>query len=338
MKPKVFIGSSVEALDVAYAIQQNLERSAEVTVWDQSVFELSKYTLESLLSIVKTVHFGVFVFAPDDLARIRDVSSSVVRDNVLFELGLFSGHLGRERCFIVKPGGLSDFHLSTDLLGIRLAEYDAEREDRNLRAALGSASNEIRQAIRSMGKLFIEEEWFMNESVLRRFPATTNSQLLEGLWLSRFSYTAKRNQKSVSGFQYDLEHLSAAGRRSMLGGNVLCSPSAGKQYWHELRVQVLGDYLMGSWFNTNTKNLGAFQLHIHTHNCVMSGTHIGNDNDNAIPHGEWIWIRIETDSNKIESVLTELKEKRLKPIAELDTEFDSWIKAAVPLRLESILG
>jgi len=337
MKSRVFIGSSVEALDVAYATQQNLEHFAEVTVWDQNVFELSKYSLESLVAILKKIDFGIFVFAADDLARIRDTSWSIVRDNVLFELGLFSGHLGRDRCFAIKPSQPLDLHLPTDLFGIRLAEYDSQREDSNLRAALGPACNEIKQAIRSKGRISLEDEWLMNDSILNLFPPHTDSKGLAGFWLSRFSYTAKRDRKAASGFQYDLEYLVPVGQRTLSGGNVLCSPSAGKEYWHELRVQVLSNYLLGSWFNINTKNLGAFQLYIHTHNCVMTGTHVGNDNDNDIPSGEWSWIKIRTDLNRFENQLAELKTHRLKSSSQLDNEFNSWIQNASPLEMNHII-
>ncbi len=337
MKPRVFIGSSVEALDVAYATQQNLEHSAEVTVWDQDVFELSKSSLESLLLILNKMDFGIFVFAPNDVAKIREVTWRIVRDNVVFELGLFTGRLGRERCFIIKPRQPLDLHLPTDLLGLKPAEYDSEREDNNIRAALGPACNEIRREIRLKGILPTEEAWLINEPVLRSFPPYANSQNLAGFWLSRFSYTAKRNRKSVAGSQYDLEHLIPVGQRSLFGGNVLCSSASGKLYWHDLQVQVLSNYLLGSWFNTNTKNLGAFQLYIHTHNCVMSGTHIGNANDNSIPHGEWTWIKIEDDVEATDIQGEELKKKNLKPNFELEENFDRWVKAAAPLKMNEIL-
>jgi predicted nucleotide-binding protein len=49
IKPALFVGSSSESLDVAYAAQKNLEDVAEVVVWKQGIFELTKSYLESLL-------------------------------------------------------------------------------------------------------------------------------------------------------------------------------------------------------------------------------------------------------------------------------------------------
>jgi len=146
MKPRLFIGSSTEGLDVAYAIQENLNREIDVTVWNQGFFNLSNYPLEDLGNI-REFDFGLFVFTPDDVIIIRGEQSYAARDNVLFELGLFFGRFGRNRGFIITPMDSSDFRLPTDLIGITPAIYDSNRQDGNLTAALGSACNQIRNAI-----------------------------------------------------------------------------------------------------------------------------------------------------------------------------------------------
>lgn len=142
MKPKIFIGSSVEGLSVAYSIQQNLTHDADVTVWDQGVFELSKTTIESLLEVLEKSDFGIFVFTPDDISVTRQKNKNVVRDNVIFEFGLFIGKLARERVFFVTPSG-SDVHLPTDLVGITPGKYDPNREDKSLQAATGPVCHQI---------------------------------------------------------------------------------------------------------------------------------------------------------------------------------------------------
>lgn len=152
MKPRIFIGSSVEGLNVAYAIQQNLAIDAESTVWDQGVFELSRTTIESLDKILDSIDFGIFVFSPDDVTVMRGKESLSIRDNVLFELGLFIGKLNRDRVFFIIPEK-TDLHIPTDLLGVTPGKYDPNREDKSFQAATGPACNQIRIQIKRLGIL-----------------------------------------------------------------------------------------------------------------------------------------------------------------------------------------
>src|SRR5947209_14281785 len=125
----------MEALPLAKAIKENLNGTADVSLWTEDVFRPSESTLVSLEQLVKRVQFGVFVFSPDDTVILRDVTSTTQRDNVLFEFGIFVGALGRQRAFIVLPEK-SDQHLPTDLQGINLTHYDQERAKRERLAAL----------------------------------------------------------------------------------------------------------------------------------------------------------------------------------------------------------
>ncbi|OLE51711.1 MAG: hypothetical protein AUG51_21685 [Acidobacteria bacterium 13_1_20CM_3_53_8] len=148
LRPRVFVGSSVEGIDYAYAIQENFEhKPVEVTVWDQDIFKPSSNALDDLTRKLYDFEFGIFVFSPDDTVKIRGNDYSAVRDNVIFELGLFIGRLGKERSFFVVPRGHSDLHLPTDLLGVTPVTFEAVRSDQNYRAALGPACNQIRKAI-----------------------------------------------------------------------------------------------------------------------------------------------------------------------------------------------
>ena len=148
-KPKVFIGSSSEQLALARSIKQGLRREAEAAVWDEGVFSIGNSTLDDLLRAVDGYDFGVFVFAADDLSTVRHEQRPTVRDNVVFELGLFMGRLGKARTIWVVPSGQSTPHIPTDLTGIKYLQFDVQMKNRE--AAAGYVCNDIRTVIEEQG-------------------------------------------------------------------------------------------------------------------------------------------------------------------------------------------
>ena len=148
MKPKIFIGSSTERLEIAYFIQENLDFDAQTTVWTQGIFKLSRNALDSLIESLSKFDFAIFVFHPDDITQIRNKQVETVRDNLIFELGLFIGKLGKEKVFFLIPRTIDKLHLPTDLLGITPGTYDNEREDQNIQASLGPFCNQVRKELK----------------------------------------------------------------------------------------------------------------------------------------------------------------------------------------------
>jgi len=147
-KPRVFIGSSTAGLTIANQLQEMLDDQLSPVVWNQgTVFNLGDSTLEALENAVLEYSAGIFAFTADDL-RIRDGQvEAVARDNVIFELGLFVGKLGRRRALVVQPSSEA-ITLPSDLRGITTATYDLQ--ERNLAAALGPAANRIRRSLSNL--------------------------------------------------------------------------------------------------------------------------------------------------------------------------------------------
>lgn len=148
--PSVFIGSSSEGLEVARSVEFNLKDDAEVTLWHHGAFGLNKGYLESLVEALERFDFAILVLTPDDFVSSRNVVLLAPRDNIMFELGLFMGALGRNRTFAVCSDD-PRMKIPTDLAGVNLLQYRSSRADGNLLSATSPACTLIRKSIKELG-------------------------------------------------------------------------------------------------------------------------------------------------------------------------------------------
>lgn len=146
--PSVFIGSSSEGIDVAREIELQIKHDAETRIWQNGVFKLGDSSLESLINSLEQFDFAIMSLTPDDMTESRSDKKSSPRDNVIFELGLFMGRLGRNRTFIIH-GDNDNMKIPSDLHGIHVSRY---RNGQSLETSLSPACTPIIRAIRSLGK------------------------------------------------------------------------------------------------------------------------------------------------------------------------------------------
>ena len=148
-RPALFVGSSFEGQRIADEVQVLLEPVCEVQLWTQGTFGLTQGTLESLVMDLPRFDFALLILTADDLTISRGTAKAAARDNVLFELGLFIGSLGRDRTFMLYDR-TNPPALPSDLAGITAATF-APHASGNLLAALGAPSTMIRKAIERLG-------------------------------------------------------------------------------------------------------------------------------------------------------------------------------------------
>jgi len=124
MRPKIFIGSSKEGLSVAKKIEEELKDFADSDMWE-SIFDLNKSNFDNLSSQVAFYDYAILVATGDDMLESRKQTYSAMRDNVLFEFGLFTGGLGKSRTFLVIEEGVK---ILSDLSGITLSIIPGKRK------------------------------------------------------------------------------------------------------------------------------------------------------------------------------------------------------------------
>lgn len=142
-KNEIFIGSSSEMIDYMDEIALKLEKIKETPLlWNdesKGIFVPGTSTIDSLLEITDRVKAAIFIFNEDDKVwfngndSIIGISEDAVRDNVLFEYGLFMGTLGKGKvCFVCKGKP----HIASDLQGITY--IDGDLGDAQVKAKLKS--------------------------------------------------------------------------------------------------------------------------------------------------------------------------------------------------------
>lgn len=184
-RPRVFVGSSSEGLPIAKSVQRLLDHSCEVKIWSQGVFGLSQGTLESLVAATDDFDFAVLVLTPDDMVEKRGQSRPAARDNVVFELGLFMGSLGRSRTFLVYDR-TANLNLPSDLAGVTAATFEPHSTG-DLKAALGSACSDIEDAVARIG--------FRESRKVKELEAATRNVQTAGDLVQRLVHLLARSRR-----------------------------------------------------------------------------------------------------------------------------------------------
>lgn len=149
-KIRIFIVCSTEALPIARAVQNAFDKDPFTTsVWTDGVFRATNYPLELLEAQVDDSDFAVAIAHADDLAADRGKTWPSPRDNIIFELGLFMGRLGRSRAILMEPRA-DKVGLPSDFAGVATITY--RFDDRaDVAAHLAPACNQLREHINALG-------------------------------------------------------------------------------------------------------------------------------------------------------------------------------------------
>jgi hypothetical protein len=175
-KPTIFVGSSSEGLEAARMVNAHLAGEFLPYRWNNGLFLPGYYTLETLEGELKKRNFAVIVATPDDPIIKRGEAFDGIRDNLLLELGLFMGAMGRHRAFLMVPAH-KKLSIPSDLAGLTHIRYDAERFQggyADKANAIQTACMDLRAAIQtSWGKQVLARE--------REFKRLASSQALQSI-------------------------------------------------------------------------------------------------------------------------------------------------------------
>jgi Predicted nucleotide-binding protein containing TIR-like domain len=194
MKKRLFIGSSVEELPLANIAKDLLEEWFDVIIWDDTIWEkstvkLNQNILSGLLKASLQFDFGILLGTEDDKVVVRGEEKLQPRDNILFELGLFMGRLGVEKCAFVIDKSIK---VLTDFSGIKLARFDKQDP------------KSFKKAILQVKELFGHS----SNTEVNFFPSATLAAVYFENFIVPICETILKNKGFVSqGVHYEICHL-----------------------------------------------------------------------------------------------------------------------------------
>jgi hypothetical protein len=120
---KIFIGSSLEALEMARLVGEEIEKAGMVpVVWD-TIFPAGDIFLEVIERLPSEVDGAVLLATPDVFCEREEISFEAPVANVVFEYGYLAARLTRKRVAICE---FKDAILPSDLKGmtvVRAGDY-----------------------------------------------------------------------------------------------------------------------------------------------------------------------------------------------------------------------
>lgn len=152
--PTIFVGSSKEGIKYAEAIENfYFNESFEIQPWYRLFNEPLVVNIEHLENFAN-FDFAILILTPDDITEYRGNHYTTTRDNLIFELGLLIGYIGRNRVFPIKPEEI-DIKLPTDLLGTNPLPFHFSKYFKNsveFEKAVSFACRRIKDEIQRLGR------------------------------------------------------------------------------------------------------------------------------------------------------------------------------------------
>lgn len=240
MKPELFIGSSVEGLAIAEAIQTKLHHQFNIDLWTDGVFNIGNTPIDDLIDKLNKSDFGIFVFSDDDISKIRGAEYSTVRDNVLYELGLYTGKLGRYNTFIIKPFQSSNLHLPSDLTGIYIGTYDSSKGD-NLESVVSIFCSKIKRQVFNNTKYVLNGKWNFSWEV--KDPSDHAKTIAEELEVFHYGNTIKFLHR----FEDRIYIFSGEFKNPYLTGTWKDTKGVGYEGTFQMKLNGKGNKFEGIW-------------------------------------------------------------------------------------------